>query len=266
MIASTHMQNSRYLLFIDVLGFSELVESKGTEEIYEIINEALQAFAKWEELNQLFKTLYFSDTFIFYQEPKGYGDWAFLDVYAIGAMVLSALLAKGIPARGAISFGEFEVILDRSENHQVYFGRALIEAYKAEQKENWIGITVLPSAWAPYEAANPGVIDVFSSEGVWIRREDGVLFLNPLIKLRSWYLSSLVGEVEKPYREWDAPEFPNDILAFRFLRNQAKAFSDKGDFTSKVAMKYHSTIEFLHKVLGPEIYAWGIHLSDELDA
>jgi hypothetical protein len=62
------------------------------------------------------------DTFIFYQNPKGYGDWAFLDVYAIGGMILSALLAKGISARGAISFGELEVREDSSEKHQVYHG------------------------------------------------------------------------------------------------------------------------------------------------
>lgn len=71
----------------------------------------------------------------FLSSPKGYGNWAFLDVYAIASMVLSALLAAGIAARGAISFGEFEVDFDSSGRHQVNFGKALIEAYKAEQKE-----------------------------------------------------------------------------------------------------------------------------------
>tara|TARA_R110000850_G_C9979393_1_gene465811 strand:+ start:3184 stop:3645 length:462 start_codon:yes stop_codon:yes gene_type:complete len=147
---SIDISQGRYLLFLDILGFSELVETKGTEEIYAVIDSALEAFGRWEELNGLFKTIYFSDTFLFYQEPKGYGGWAFLDVYAIGGMVLSALLAAGIPARGAISFGEFEVQLDSTGRHSVYFGKALIEAYKAEQREKWIGITVLPSAWELY--------------------------------------------------------------------------------------------------------------------
>lgn len=154
------MSQGRYLLFLDILGFSELVETKSVKEVYAVVDNALQAFGRWEELNALFKTIYFSDTFVFYQDPKGYGDWAFLDIYAIGGMVLSALLAAGIPARGAISFGEFEVELDSSGRHQVYFGKALIEAYQAEQKEKWIGITILPSAWEAYDAANPGMIDV----------------------------------------------------------------------------------------------------------
>jgi hypothetical protein len=51
----------RCLLFLDVLGFSELIESRGAQEVYDVINEALQAFGRWEELNKLFRTIYFSD-------------------------------------------------------------------------------------------------------------------------------------------------------------------------------------------------------------
>lgn len=247
----------RYLLFLDILGFSQLVETKSTQEIYAVIDDALKAFVRWEELNGLFKTIYFSDTFIFYQEPKGYGSRVFLDVYAIGGMVLSALLAKGIPAKGAISFGEFEVRLDATGRHQVYFGKALIEAYKAEQREKWIGITILPCAWKPYEAEKPGIVDAFASEKVWSKRDDGVLLLNPFIKLRSWYISALTGEMTKPYSRWDSPEFPNDILGFKFIREQAAHYAAKNDFTSAAAIKYHTTIRFLESILGEHLYKWG---------
>ena len=263
---SSNPAQGRYVLLLDILGFSELVESKGAEEIYGVINEALRAFGRWEELNKLFRTIYFSDTFVFYQDPKGYGDWAFLDVYAIGGMVLSALLAKGIPARGAISFGEFEVRADNSGKHQVYFGRALIEAYRAEQRENWIGITILNSAWSLYENSKPGTIAAFESEHVWIKRSDDVLLLNPFVKLRGWYTYDLIGEVEKPYLRWNAPEFPNDILGFKFLRDQAAAYASVGDFSGKVAIKYHATIAFLKQVLGAEIYDWGVKIGESENA
>lgn len=257
MVTSTNLHQGRYLLFLDILGFSELVETKGTQEIYTVIDNALKAFGRWEELNGLFKTIYFSDTFLFYQEPKGYGNWAFLDIYAIGGMVLSALLAAGIPARGAISFGEFEVEFDSTGRHQVYFGKALIEAYKAEQREKWIGITILPSAWRPFEGHEPGIVDAFSREKVWAKRDDDTLLLNPFIKLRSWYSDALIGEVDKPYSKWDAPEFPNDILGFKFLRDKAASYTARKDFISPAAIKYHTTICFLKDVLGEDIYAWG---------
>lgn len=261
MSSKSVINQGRYLLFLDILGFSELVETKSAEEIYAVIDESLRAFGRWEELNGLFRTIYFSDTFIFYQEPKGYGDWAFLDVYAIGGMVLSALLAKGIPARGAISFGEFEVQFDATGRHQVYFGKALIEAYKAEQREKWLGITILPSAWHPYDAQNPKTIDAFAGERVWARRDDGVLLLNPFIKLRSWYSSALIGEVDKPYSKWNAPEFPNDILGFKFIRDQAEKYAARNDFTSSPAMKYHATERFLRSILGEKLYHWGVDAS-----
>lgn len=250
------MSQGRYLLFLDILGFSELVETKSVKEVYAVVDNALQTFGRWEELNALFKTIYFSDTFVFYQDPKGYGDWAFLDIYAIGGMVLSALLAAGIPARGAISFGEFEVELDSSGRHQVYFGKALIEAYQAEQKEKWIGITILPSAWEAYDAANPGMIEAFARENAWRRRDDGVLLLNPLIKLRAWYDLARMGEVDKPYSKWDAPEFPNDILALKFIRDKASSYAAINDFTSPVAVKFHTSHDFLKSMLGDECYAW----------
>jgi hypothetical protein len=257
-------KSGRYLLFLDVLGFADLVEKQSAEAVYAVVNEALSAFERWEELNRVFRTIYFSDTFIFYQEPKGYGDSWFLDVYAIGGMILSALLAREIPARGAITFGEFEVREDGSKRHQIYFGQALIEAYRSEKKENWIGITIQKSAWEPYERRKPGIIEAFEREGVWIRRSDDVLLLNPLIKLRAWHPNAVIGEVSKPYRDWNSPEFPNDIRALTFLQRQADAFALRGDFTGKVAAKYHATTGFLRRVLGQEAYTWGLQAYKDL--
>lgn len=258
---SADLKQGRYLLFLDILGFSELVKQRGRDEVLRTINDALDTFGRWEQLNGLFKTIYFSDTFLFYQVPKGYGKWAFLDVYAIGALILTSLLAKGIPARGAISFGDFDVFDREGGEHQVYFGRALIEAHEAEQRENWVGITILPSAWMPFEAEDTGIVRAFEFEKVWLRRADDVLLLNPFIKLRSWHVHDLIGEIDCPYEEWDRPDFPNEILAFRFLRDTAKAFAEAGDFTGKVASKYHVTQAFLSQVFGPELCAWANKIS-----
>lgn len=251
----------RYLIFLDLLGFSDLVSNKSSNEILQIINDALEPFLEWEKLNTYFKTIYFSDTFIFYQEPKGYYRRCFLDAYALAAMITSSLLAKGIPLRGAITFGEFEVEFDDSGRHQLYFGKALIEAYKAEMKENWIGVTIQPSAWKPFEDSNQGTIKAFETEGVWRIRSDNVLLLNPFITLRGYYISDLLREITVPYYEWDAPNFPNDLKAFRFIHDKAKEFEKLGDFTGRASTKYFSTIAFLRDVLGDEVYQWVLKIS-----
>jgi hypothetical protein len=255
------LSQGRYLLLVDILGFSELVRTKGRQEVLATINEALEAFDRWEKLNQLFKTIYFSDTFLFYQVPKGYGSWAFLDAYAIGGFILTALLAKGIPARGAITFGDFDVLDGAHGNHQVYFGAALVEAHRAEQRENWIGITIQPPAWKPYEAEEPRLIEAFQNEKVWLKRDDDVLLLNPFIKMRGWHIQDLMGEIDVPYMEWDQPEFPNEIRAFRFLKSQSEIYSEKGDFTGRIAGKYHATNAFLKQLFGPELYQWACKIS-----
>jgi len=156
MQSSNQLKRGRYIVYIDLLGFREKLKEKGPEEIFELINDILEDFNRWENLNGAFKTIHFSDSFIFYQNHKGYRDWAFLDAYAIASFLFSAILAKGIAARGTITFGEFYVGLDRSKKHQIYFGSGLIEAYETEKRDNWIGITIQPSAWQPYEDHNVG--------------------------------------------------------------------------------------------------------------
>ncbi|MDO8289205.1 MAG: hypothetical protein Q7T44_08310 [Parvibaculum sp.] len=256
------LAEGRYLLYLDILGFSELVRTKGKSEVLATITEALHSFGRWEELNQCFRTIYFSDTFLFYQESKGYGSWAFCDVYAIGAFVLTRLLAKGIPARGVITYGDFDVHHDVAGRHQVYFGQAFIEAHEAEKKEGWLGISIQPSAWLPFETGSPGIIAAFEQEKVWIRRNDNVLLLNPFIKLRGWHPEDLIGEIDAPYMEWDRPDFPNEILAFKFLREQADLFAERRDFTGRVAAKYHNTNALLKKMFGPDLYAWACKISE----
>lgn len=254
----------RYLLFLDILGFSDLVRTSGRDEVLFVINGALDAFDRWESVNGQFQTIYFSDSFVFYQVPQGYGKWAFLDIYAIGSLILTSLLAKGIAARGAISFGEFDVNERENGKHRVYFGRALVEAYEAEQRENWIGITILPSACEPVDREDPGLISAFESEKAWLKRFDGVLLLNPFIKLRAWYIHDLIGEIGGRYEEWDAPDFPNEIRAFKFLSDMSQGYAEKGDFTSRVASKYHATTAFLTQVFGKDLYEWASKIAQTL--
>jgi len=262
MQSSNQLKRGRYIVYIDLLGFREKVKEKGPEEIFELINDILEDFNRWENLNGAFKTIHFSDSFIFYQDRKGYGDWAFLDAYAIASFLFSAILAKGIAARGTITFGEFYVGLDRSKKHQIYFGSGLIEAYETEKRENWIGITIQPSAWQPYEDHNEGIIEIMQSEKQWFIQND-VLLLNPFRRAMGWYEDFWVVGFPASYKEWDVPEFPNNIQALKFLNEEAESYREKGDFTGKNATKYFTTIKFIKSILGEDIYKWSLELANQ---
>ena len=66
----------------------------------------------------------------------------------------------------------------------------------------------------------------------------------------------LIGEIEKPLLEWNKPDFPNDILAFKYIHEQSQIFARNGDYSSKEAVKYNTTVKFLKDILGKEIYSW----------
>lgn len=254
----SRIKDGRYILYLDILGFKQLVQNCGTREVYEIVDTVLAEFARRQARIHEFRTLYFSDTIIFYQEPVGWGRWAFLDIYAIAGMAWSALAAHGIPCRGAISFGDFHVELDSLRRHSIFFGRALIEAYETEsssRNSEWIGVTVCPSAWQTVEQMEPGLINSFASEGRWLRQED-CLRLNPFMKLQSTHVDFQVGNIEGPLSRWDAPDFPNDVKALAFILDEAEKFRQRGDRSSRVAVKYHVTAKLLAELLGDECVRW----------
>ena len=70
-----------------------------------------------------------------------------------------------------------------------------------------------------------------------------------------------MAEITRPFSSWDAPDFSNDILGLKFIRDSAADYARRNDFSSPVAVKYHTTNNFLLSVLGEELYRWGEHAS-----
>jgi len=250
----SRLDEGRYLLYLDILGFKEIVKERSPKEVYGVVDHVLQVCAHREALIRDFRTIYFSDTIIFYQKPVGWGRWAFCDVYAIGGMIWAALAAAHIPSRGAISFGEFTVEADSAGRHEIFFGNALIEAYDTESAEehcDWIGLTICPSAWQAMEYMEPGVVDCLASEGRW-RKVGDVLRLNPFMKLTGSYIDYQIGEISCPLAQWDVPEFPNDVKAFHFIAEQ----SLNQQLPEKDAQKYKHTASLLAEMLGSACVEW----------
>jgi len=252
-----HPKAGRYLLYLDILGFKHIVENRTPSEVYGIVDRVVAEFKRRGDLIQDFRTLYFSDTIIFYQEPVGWGSWAFADIYAIAGMAWSALAAHGIACRGAISFGDFHVELDSNQKHSIFFGKALIEAYETESapgNSEWIGITLCPSAWQAVEYMEPGLVDVLTTEQRWLRHND-CLRLNPFMKLRGAFQEYQIGEITCDLSEWDVPDFPSDVKALSFILDTAEALEANQD-TGRIALKYHYTARLLTELLGAECVEW----------
>lgn|GEM_PF-1286634 len=263
MAQANNQKNERYLLYLDILGFKDLTEKRKSAEIFSIINKTLIFLYDVEDLSKKsVSTLYFSDSFILYSEP-GIDEDIFRDIYQISRLLHSFLLSKGIPTRGSISFGEFNVQNDSVNKHQVYFGTALNDAYIAKQKDKWVGITILRSAWEPIASNVENYISDNAAEGIWKLRNDDILLLNPLKGILNRYKSNPNAAIPWNSKDANDMEFIIDIQAFKFLHLNSTEFRKRSDFTGDVAIKYHATTLFLREILGDEIYGWAVNKTNK---
>lgn len=253
------IKQGRYLLYLDILGFREMVRSNTAEVIYETIDNLLEVSQKTASRIRVFGVLYFSDTILFYQKPQGWGRWAFSDIYALSGLIWSTLASKGIPSRGAISFGDFNVQRDSSNSHNLFWGEALIKAHDIEQAEDnrdFIGITLSPEAWQAVEYMEQGVVGMLKNENVVKEIGNEQLRLNPFWHLRHLYNDSLIGEVDAPYAKWYSPNFSNELKALHFIMESK--YED-----SKIARKYEYTANFFREVINPEALQWYLNIYEQ---
>lgn len=132
----------RWFAYLDLLGFTKLVESKYIEDVLSIYGEALNHMCdacKFGQDKIGLNKAWFSDTFIIYSRSDSLEDFKYLEQAA--RIFFEILIIKEIPVRGCISHGE----LYAQAEQNIFVGPALIEAYKYGEALNWIGFCLAPS-------------------------------------------------------------------------------------------------------------------------
>lgn len=149
------MPSRPYLIAIcDVLGFANLVAATPLDEIYARY-EALVARLDPHPLFRIRTGTYqreivlnrvvFSDTILWWA-PAG-------ETMAILPHVLAQIMASAVesmPLRAGLAFGE--CVIDPA--HEIYIGQPIIDAYRTEQAQEWMGGAFHPSCWE-----HPGLRD-----------------------------------------------------------------------------------------------------------
>ena len=128
----------RYLLYIDILGFSDLVakDEAKIEDLYEVL-ASLHAHD-----HDAFKCIIFSDTMLVYnlsfsgyqREPEYY----LMFMCEFARDLLHRLTQRGIFFRAVITQGEFQHY--ELNSIPCFFGTSLIHAYQAEKRIKAIGL------------------------------------------------------------------------------------------------------------------------------
>lgn len=247
---NTTIGDKKYLLYVDILGFKDIVRKKPPEDIYAIVDNCLEVFYRLERLNQIFSPIYFSDTIIFYQSCEEYIETAFADIYAMAGNIFTTLMASGIPIRGVISFGDFNVKNDSQNRNNIFYGDTLIEAYETESKQKFIGIVLTPTA---YKNISQDTLNALINENVFYKMENGNLYLNPFYSIRGFYY------YENPLSE-GGRDLIEELKVFKLIHKIYERLIETNG-NQDVILKYKNTIDLLQSVMGKEMYLWAQNTS-----
>jgi hypothetical protein len=139
---------NRYVGYIDIMGFKDLVARKSSDYIYKMMHEIIKATGFAEKIatylprkeKDLIKIMTYSDSIMVYSKDDSP---ASLECFIDAVSSLSYdLFESGIPHKGAVAFGS--MTLDFKNN--IFFGQALIDAYLLQEELNYYGVVVHSTA------------------------------------------------------------------------------------------------------------------------
>lgn len=127
----------KYLLYIDILGFSEIVEKNP--------DEVIRIYSTIDKMNvhnhDYFKTIVFSDTILVYNiyEPCDRSGHSYLIMFFCEFVkdMLHRFVSKNLFFRALLSYETFEH--SYLKNLECFYGQALLNNYKHEKKYNHMG-------------------------------------------------------------------------------------------------------------------------------
>jgi hypothetical protein len=161
----------RFLLYIDLLGFSEIVRSKPEllPDLFRIMDKSPA------HQHDSFRVIQFSDTLLIYNatevtEPR-WKSYCAMYLCEFAQVVQNMLLAHDVFLRGLITYGPFEdtgPTPNADYSHvRAFWGSALITAYQTEKEIQAVGLFVDDTV-QPF-------MDIFETHMYDEKRETGAL-------------------------------------------------------------------------------------------
>jgi hypothetical protein len=211
-------ERQNYLFcFLDVLGFSNIVTTRGLSDLYADYRELIEAasnnthdglvFSSWDGVPyfgmERFESTYFSDTIVFWgtYHPRKLQSLCYMAME-----VMCRAIEIGLPLRGSISAGE--AILDKNQNH--FLGKPVVNAAEAEKVQRWIGVTLSKEfRETPFNAG-------FSAACLmpWERhlKEDGLVAVTPVVlDYPRWWRKSRRSSLQEAVKRLDTDSNYSDI-------------------------------------------------------
>lgn len=138
----------RWVAHLDLLGTGRLVETKAWTEVFGVYSRAIERFRKDAFDEHLIERSIFSDSFVLWAVDDTARSYRAIDSFC--RHFVAEMIQQSLPIRGAMAFGEFYA----DKVASLYFGKALVDAYKLSESQNWIGFVLSESVCEQLSALN----------------------------------------------------------------------------------------------------------------
>lgn len=144
-----------YVATLDVLGFSELLYREGYAQKLQLYLDTINDVIRPTHVKV--ECVVFSDSIVL--TSTGGSDDSFRGLVSACSATIYELLRCGMPVRGAVAFGRYW--RETSGGSVFLAGRPIVEAYRCERGQKWVGVILCPSVL--HEQGNLGaVVDLAS--------------------------------------------------------------------------------------------------------
>lgn len=130
----------RWVCHLDILGFSELVQSGEITNAVHTYFRSREIVESWAHRNPAMELSCFSDGYVLYTDSDSAGQFARIQQAA--RWIVNEHSQKGLPIRGALACGE----LYADAQSDILVGEALVEAYRFGEAQDWLGLILCRSA------------------------------------------------------------------------------------------------------------------------
>ena len=141
---------NRYVGFIDVMGFKDMVMRSSHDDIYKMMKVINKAKTLNENLSstkdhELIRSTTYSDSIMLY--TKDNSDESLGALIEVISGLTNDLFIEGIPHKGSVAYGKMTLDTERS----IFFGQPLIDAYLLSEELFFYGIIIHGSAEEKFE-------------------------------------------------------------------------------------------------------------------
>lgn len=128
---------NRFVAFLDIMGFKDMVSRKSHEEVYDILNgfsKISEQIGRLKPVSDLVYITKFSDSIVIFSKDddiKTFGSFI-----AIVNIIFAEALIREVPIKGGIAHGKISV----NKSGAIFFGQPIIDAYLLEEDVHHYGI------------------------------------------------------------------------------------------------------------------------------